>query len=175
MSVSKDIMSGLESVLELLENQSKEESKPSRAQLIDFFNEHPNPSDAEVHSFSEQNGFDTHETEAAIYKLATERAKELSSSKNESVASVLKKQGKSKSNSDDDYNAIELEIGTKVEYEHTPNTVVSKEIAKDHLEENPLYYTKALAKVEPDVLAIAKQVVRKHGYKNLKDYWSDHE
>lgn len=36
----------------------------------------------------------------------------------------------------------ELEMGIKVELEHTPDEKVAREIAMDHLAENPSYYTK---------------------------------
>lgn len=36
----------------------------------------------------------------------------------------------------------ELKMGIKVEMEHTDNPALAKEIAKDHLFEDPRYYTK---------------------------------
>lgn len=36
----------------------------------------------------------------------------------------------------------ELALGMKVELEHTPETAVAREIAMDHLYEDPKYYTK---------------------------------
>ena len=41
----------------------------------------------------------------------------------------------------------QFEIGQKVEHEHTNNEKIAKEIAKDHLFEDPEYYTK-LSKIE---------------------------
>lgn len=41
----------------------------------------------------------------------------------------------------------EWDKGTKVETEHTSNEAMAKEIAKDHLFEDPKYYTK-LAEME---------------------------
>lgn len=41
----------------------------------------------------------------------------------------------------------QLKIGTKVEMEHTNDRKIARNIAIDHLEEDPSYYTK-LAKVE---------------------------
>lgn len=43
---------------------------------------------------------------------------------------------------DDRYDARELRRGIEVEYEHTNDPPTSKEIAKDHLEEIPDYYTR---------------------------------
>ena len=45
------------------------------------------------------------------------------------------------------YNKKQLEKGTKVEMEHTSDKEVAREIAMDHLEEDPSYYTK-LEKME---------------------------
>jgi len=46
-----------------------------------------------------------------------------------------------------EYDPAELEKGIKVEHEHTPYKAIAKIIAKQHLAEDPQYYTK-LAKVE---------------------------
>jgi len=43
--------------------------------------------------------------------------------------------------SDDDYDKEQLKRGIEVEKEHTLNEVISKIIAKDHLDEFPNYYT----------------------------------
>jgi len=46
-----------------------------------------------------------------------------------------------------DFNAKQLRVGTAVEMEHTNDRRVAREIAMDHLTEDPDYY-KALAKME---------------------------
>ena len=51
---------------------------------------------------------------------------------------------------DDEFDPEALEVGTKVEMEHTDDPEEARGIAKDHLRENPLYYEK-LAKVEKSV------------------------
>lgn len=48
---------------------------------------------------------------------------------------------------DSDFDPKALAKGTKVELEHTSDERVAKEIAKDHLSEDPKYYDK-LAKME---------------------------
>lgn len=45
------------------------------------------------------------------------------------------------------YNRRQLRMGVKVEREHTYNRRIAREIAKDHLEEHPRYYT-YLARME---------------------------
>jgi len=39
------------------------------------------------------------------------------------------------------YNKRQLKMGIKVEHEHTKSNRVAAKIAKDHLRENPRYYT----------------------------------
>ena len=51
---------------------------------------------------------------------------------------------------DSDFDANALAQGIKVEMEHTDNKKVAKEISKDHLMEDPHYYTK-LAKMEKSI------------------------
>jgi hypothetical protein len=48
---------------------------------------------------------------------------------------------------DSDFDQKDLEDGIKHEMEHTKNRSVAKEIAKDHLSEDPNYYKK-LKKIE---------------------------
>jgi len=49
---------------------------------------------------------------------------------------------------DSDFDPEQLRMGIKVEKEHTIDAAKAKEIAKDHLSEDPRYYTK-LKKIEP--------------------------
>jgi hypothetical protein len=48
---------------------------------------------------------------------------------------------------DTDFDSKELDMGIEVELEHTNDRSLSKDIAKDHLEEFPNYYTE-LKKME---------------------------
>ncbi len=50
--------------------------------------------------------------------------------------------GKADNVSDDKFNAEALAKGIKHEMEHTENEEIAKEIAKDHLSEDPDYYDK---------------------------------
>jgi len=94
---------------------------------------------------------------------------------NDEVTDALKNQGKCKNKPDNKYDAIELEIGTEVEYEHVDSKEQSKEIAKDHLEENPHYYTQVLAPGESEVMDITKKILKKYGYDSIKDYMTKNE
>ena len=55
----------------------------------------------------------------------------------------------------------QLEVGTAVEMEHTKDKMKAEKIAKDHLKEDPKYYTK-LYKAglidEPNAIKLAKQL-----------------
>jgi len=55
--------------------------------------------------------------------------------------------GKGDYKPDSDFNSQQLEIGIKHEMEHTKNRKIAKEIAKDHLSEDPNYYKK-IKKIE---------------------------
>ena len=57
--------------------------------------------------------------------------------------------GKHANESDNKYDSKELVMGIKVEYEHTDDEDIAKEIAKDHLDEISDYYTR-LAKMEKE-------------------------
>lgn len=55
--------------------------------------------------------------------------------------------GKGDNKPDSDFDPKELENGIQHEMEHTKNRKIAKEIAKDHLSEDPNYYKK-LKKIE---------------------------
>ena len=60
-----------------------------------------------------------------------------------------------------DVNSNELELGIAVEMEHTNNKKQAKEIALDHLSENPKYYSiliNAGLVDEPEALNIYKKI-----------------
>ena len=57
------------------------------------------------------------------------------------------KGGKGDKRPDSDFDEKDLQDGIKVEMEHTKDRQVAKEIAKDHLSEDPNYYKK-LKKIE---------------------------
>lgn len=66
----------------------------------------------------------------------------------ELLASFLKK-FKHVATPDEEFNKEELELGVKVEHEHTNNPYIAKIIAKAHLVELPDYYTR-LKKMEAE-------------------------
>lgn len=50
---------------------------------------------------------------------------------------------------DSDFDPVQLKIGIGIEMEHTNSKTIAKEIAKDHLSEDPNYYKKLIKYVEP--------------------------
>lgn len=109
------------------------------AMVIEFFQTNPNPNDEAYHQFAEEQGWDVHEAESIAYRLATKFVN-------------LLKGGLMNTTEGFDLNAVDpnqLEMGIKVEMEHTPDQTVAKKIALDHLAEIPDYYTR-LDKMEKE-------------------------
>ncbi len=62
---------------------------------------------------------------------------------------------------DDEFDEKELMVGIEVEKEHTDNIEIAKEIAKDHLAEDPQYYSKLIKAGladEEGAIALAKEI-----------------
>ena len=124
------------------ENESKplsqEQVKDLQPKIIEFFKKNTSPPDDDVHDFAESMGMKPDELESHIYKI---------------LGSFLGA-GKSKDYKGE-YDQKELEMGIKVEMEHTSNPILAEKIAKDHLVEipgtgnNDGYYSK-LKKMEAD-------------------------
>ena len=103
-------------------------------ELIEFFKNHPNPEDEDVHAWAAQKGYNKHEVEDKAYELATAYVQMLSKSKADKEGVTEK-----------DVRPKELQMGLEVEKEHTPNASTRREIALDHLTEMPDYYSKLKA------------------------------
>jgi len=102
------------------------------ATIIKWFLKNPYPKDDKVHAFAEKLGKDPDEFEGHIYM----------------VLSSFLSEGKSKGK-DIKHDPNELDMGIKVEMEHTTDPLISRKIALDHLKEIPDYYTR-LAKMEKE-------------------------
>jgi len=100
--------------------------------IIKWFQANPYPNDDQVHKFSEKLGVNEHEFERHIYAV---------------LSSVLS-EGESKGK-EIKHDPKQLEMGIKVEMEHTTNPIISRKIALDHLAEIPDYYTR-LDKMEKE-------------------------
>lgn len=103
--------------------------------IIDLLKKNPSPEDSTVHKLSDDLGIDTHKFEAMIYKMCGSfwgngRALD-------------------KGITEKDVDKKELEMGIKVEMEHTDDPEMAKRIALDHLAELKNYYS-LLLKMEKD-------------------------
>jgi len=92
--------------------------------IFDFFTNNPDPSDKEVHKLAEDMGIEHDELERMIYGL---------------LSSFLSKGEYNKKPVEPDEK--ELQMGIKVEKEHTDSDAIARRIALDHLTEDKLYYT----------------------------------
>lgn len=115
--------------------------------LLDFLKEKRQKgekiNDDDFHTFAEDElKMNVHEAEASMYNV---------------LADILgggKSEGK-----EFDYDKKELEMGMKVEKEHTDNDYITKKIAMDHLKEIPDYYTR-LKKME-DEASKKEKIIRR--------------
>lgn len=110
---------------------------PSDA-LTTFFRANPTPEDAQVHELAEAYGTDPHTIEEQIYRIVGGKMK---------TGADKVPGGLADKKTNRDFDPKQIEMGHKVELEHTNNPAVAEEIARDHLEEFPQYYT-ALAEME---------------------------
>jgi len=97
--------------------------------VMDFFaQQQGNITDADFHSFCEQNGFNVHEAESIAYGLA------------QKLMQILR-EGKSVGLDPNTVDPQQLEWGMKIESEHTSCPALQKKISLDHIAENPQYYS----------------------------------
>ena len=117
---------------------SEEESNSKEkidSEIMHFLAVNPTPPDDEVHKLGTRLGLEPDEFESKIYAI---------------LGSILGAgMAKRKGFTEKDASKKELEMGIKVEMEHTKNKAVAKRIALDHLSEMPDYYTK-LVKMEKE-------------------------
>jgi hypothetical protein len=105
----------------------KEKGLPKRdpKQVLEqFLKKNPNPEDAEIHKLAESLGIPPDEMEDIAYSMLSDMLSE------------------DKQEPEQDMDPKELKKGEKTEKEHTKEPEVAKKIAKDHLTEDPKYYTK---------------------------------
>jgi hypothetical protein len=124
------------------------------AEIINFFNKIPDPTDSEIHSFAERENIDPHRLEEEIYSL---------------LGALLGK-GKSnlEENKDKEYDKDQEEKGIEVEQEHIEGAklppaimdLLAKKITNDHQSENEVsdeeYYDR-LIKDEKDMENLAEK------------------
>jgi Protein of unknown function (DUF5661) len=115
--------------------QKEEDNKDIQEKIAEFFANNPNPPDEEIHAMAKRMGLQPDDLETHIYAL---------------LGSLLGDgNAKKKGFTEKDADSKQLEMGTKVEMEHTTNKILAKRIALDHLAEIPDYYTR-LKKMEAE-------------------------
>lgn len=82
-----------------------------------------------------------------LAKLLNVTGKELDDLGEKNVETILANIGEHDFTPDSDFDPEQLRMGIEIEKEHTKSTLIAKLIAKDHLKEDPKYYTK-LRKME---------------------------
>lgn len=95
-----------------------------KSDIMTFLIGNPNPTDDEVHEFAVKLGYEKDEVEEVIYSI-------LGSIIGEGVSGGEK----------DDVDPDELSMGIDIEIEHTGDRDIAEKIARDHLAENPTYYS----------------------------------
>lgn len=118
--------------------QARAQTESIRGKLIKFFKQNPNPNDDAIHALADQLGMSPHDVETQIYALLTWY-----------MSGDFLKHG---SDPDSNFDAKELEMGIKVEMEHTNDPAIARKIAKAHLAEISDYYT-WLLKMEKEAKA----------------------
>lgn len=82
-----------------------------------------------------------------LAKILNVPGAELDDMDEDEIFTILKNVGEHDFVPDSKFDSKQLNLGIKVEKEHTKSTLIAKLIAKDHLSEDPKYYTK-LKKME---------------------------
>jgi hypothetical protein len=100
--------------------------KAIKAEIISFFKKNPRPKDNQMHELAQRLNMDPAELETYVY----------------GVLSDIISGGVSGGTEDPNTDPNELAMGIETELEHTDDREMAEKIARDHLAENPSYYTK---------------------------------
>jgi len=103
----------------------EQDNQEIQKKLYDFLVENPSPKDSEIHAFAESLNIEPDEIEEIIYGM---------------LGSLIG--GGFSKGKEFDYDPKEMEMGMKVEAEHTDNPLLVHKIVLDHLKEHSDYYTK---------------------------------
>jgi len=111
-------------------SEEKEDMQKVHNSIMDFLKNNPSPPDEDMHALADKMGIDPHKFEGHVYMI---------------LGSILGAgRAKEKGFEEKEADSKELEMGIKVEMEHTTDPAISKRIALDHLAEIPDYYTRLL-------------------------------
>ena len=115
-------------VRKALENKLEKElsnDKAVRTEIIKFFKANPQPTDVQMHGLAEKLRIEAPELENLVYSILSD------------IISGGLSGGK-----DTVMDDKELALGIQIEAEHTEDKAIAEKIARDHLMEDPKYYTK---------------------------------
>lgn len=84
-----------------------------------------------------------------LAKLLNVTGKELDDLGEDAVMTIITNIGEHDFSPDSEFDPDQLKMGIAVEKEHTKSNLIAKLIAKDHLKEDPKYYSK-LKKMESE-------------------------
>jgi len=165
--------------VEAQEEQEEAEGNPvTMEQVREFLRQNPTPEDYELHQWAESRGVSPHAAEELIYQLAAQQVTGKppedtveGGPEEEKEAKESIPGGEAQGKPDSSYPPAQLRRGIEVEKEHTPDPAMAKEIAKDHLEEHPEYYT-ALGKMEAELEG--KRGEKKASWHALKEEIATH-
>ena len=106
-----------------------EENKNIERKIFDFFSTKPNQKDIDV--FLKHNNIDEDMFNRIVYSI---------------LGSFI---GEGRSKNKGNFNSKQMQMGLRVEMEHTSNKMIAEKITKDHLSEIPDYYSR-LKKMEKE-------------------------
>ena len=125
-----ELRNKLMDVRKSLENKLEKElsnDKALRTEIIKFFKANPQPTDVQMHGLAAKLQIEAPELETLVYSILSD------------IISGGESGGK-----DIVVDPKELEMGIQVEAEHTSDSGIAEKIARDHLTEDPKYYSKLL-------------------------------
>ena len=101
--------------------------------ILSFIKRSPGLKDEDYHAFLESRGVNPHKGEAVAYAALRAELKGGAGDKMKGGLADKKKPS--------DFDPKQIQMGTKVEFEHVNDKAKAREIAMDHLVEHPQYYT----------------------------------
>ena len=123
-----ELRNKLVDVRKSLENKLEKElsnDKAIRTEIIKFFKANPQPTDVQMHGLAEKLQIEAPELEQLVYSILSD------------IISGGISGGK-----DTVVDPKELQMGIQTEAEHTSDSGIAEKIARDHLAEDPKYYSK---------------------------------
>lgn len=123
-----ELRNKLVDVRKSLENKLEKElsnDKAIRTEIIKFFKANPQPTDVQMHGLAEKLQIEAPELEQLVYSILSDIISGGISGGKDTVVDTK-----------------ELQMGIQTEAEHTSDQGIAEKIARDHLAEDPKYYSK---------------------------------